>query len=260
VIETEYDVLGNIDSEVYTCYNADGEIEEQMDLLAEKEKSMALAVASAKNPESVGLEDTVGLEGDTMMCSSEPEAPLSYYTEFDYDDLGNRMEVYSDYGWSFTDTDSYSSNNLNQYTQINDPNHTMDYDGGGNLTRDTGNYHYHFDYENRLTEIRDANDVEVLVEFVYDALGRRIYKNDHQSQVKMFYYYDKDYRVIAEYRLPEGYIKPMPYRIFVYGDGIDEVLAMYEPGRPMGGDPNDLDLFLGMTRVGAKHPLTDVRG
>jgi RHS repeat-associated protein len=242
VIETEYDTGGNMESEVYTLYDGDDNIVDQMDMLEEKEKqTAALTAASLEN-----AEDLVGLEGGMMMCSSAPEAPSSYYTDFDYDDLGNRTVVYSDFTWGFTQTDTYSSNQMNQYTQIDDPNHTLDYDTGGNLSRDTTDYHYHYDYENRLTEIRDANDVEVVVEFEYDALGRRVYKNDKESEIEMFYYYDKDYRVIAEYQLPPTYIEPMPYRIFVYGNGIDEVLAMYEPGRPMSGDPNDLDLFYGM--------------
>jgi hypothetical protein len=55
----------------------------------------------------------------------------------------------------------------------------------------------------------------------------------------VYYYYDPMGRVICEYEESSGSLDEV--RSFVYGNGIDEVLAMFEPEPAY--DPNDEDEF-----------------
>ena len=106
----------------------------------------------------------------------------------------------------------------------------MSYDEAGNLAEVENSLEYEYDYENRLVKVTDPNADETLLEYVYDALGRRIKKYDAKADETTLYYYDQNWRVIAE--VVGGETK----RTFVYGNGIDEVLAMIEPGHPMSAD------------------------
>ena len=67
---------------------------------------------------------------------------------------------------------AYTTNNLDEYTNIN--NQTLTSDSGGNLTTD-GTYQYAYDYRNRLVEVDTASG-HVLAQYNYDALGRRYQK------------------------------------------------------------------------------------
>ena len=59
----------------------------------------------------------------------------------------------------------------------------------GNLTTDYRGYQYSYDYENRLIEITDNDDTSI-VEYAYDALGRRIQKDDKIAGAKTRYYHN----------------------------------------------------------------------
>ena len=76
--------------------------------------------------------------------------------------------------------------NTNRYSSIDgsEPN----YNAAGNLIKDYNGYEYEYDYENRITKItKDGNDI---ADFIYDALGRRIYKYDQVATEPTFYYYN----------------------------------------------------------------------
>ena len=60
--------------------------------------------------------------------------------------MGNRVEVVFS-----GQTEVYSANELNQYTEVSSTDYQ--YDLNGNLT-DDGNQLYEYDFENRLTAIR----------------------------------------------------------------------------------------------------------
>jgi RHS repeat-associated protein len=70
---------------------------------------------------------------------------LATDTTFNYDAVGNRTSVVDDSG-----TTSYTSNELNQYTAVEDVNCT--YDLAGNMTYD-GTNSYYYDAENRLIRV-----------------------------------------------------------------------------------------------------------
>jgi len=98
------------------------------------------------------------------------------------------------------------------------------YDAAGNLTTDKDGYGYSYDYENRIVEItKDGNDI---AEFAYDALGRRIRKTDSVTSANTrLYYYNDNWQVVCDYDTADslkGY--------YIYGNYVDEVVAMYGPG------------------------------
>ncbi len=95
------------------------------------------------------------------------------------------------------------------------------YDEAGNLVYDRQGYAYKYDYENRLTKIQqDGSDI---VEYTYDALGRRIEKKDHVTSANTRrYFYSKDWQVLNEY---DGSATPIFKGTYLYGNYVDEVLV-----------------------------------
>ena len=147
--------------------------------------------------------------------------------------LGNRYQVAAKDGFTYT----YTHDLDNQYTHIHGEyvwglteDAYPEYDDNGNLQTDKWGRQYSYDYRNRLTEIGD-------VQYGYDALGRRVSKYDENNNLTTYFYYDTFGRVIAEYEKPNGGDEAFA-RSFVYGNGIDEVLAMFLPEKSF--DPNDV--------------------
>lgn len=138
------------------------------------------------------------------------------------DDLGNRSNVALRSGTN----QAYTVDNLtNKYTAIASVNQT--YDNAGNLTADYHGYLYTYDYENRLIKV--SNSSIDLVTYSYDALGRRIVKNDLvDSSSSRRYYYNDNWQVTCEYDATET--TPI---LFVYGNYIDEVIAKIGNGVPV---------------------------
>ncbi len=148
--------------------------------------------------------------------------------------LGNRYQVAAKDGFTYT----YTHDLDNQYTHIHGEyvwglteDAYPEYDDNGNLQTDNWGRQYYYDYRNRLTEIGGA------VQYGYDALGRRVSKYDEDNNLTTYFYYDTFGRVIAEYEKPDGEDEAFA-RSFVYGNGIDEVLAMFLPEKSF--DPNDV--------------------
>ncbi|MHC4621139.1 MAG: hypothetical protein ACYTEQ_25615 [Planctomycetota bacterium] len=129
------------------------------------------------------------------------------------DDLGNRDMVSMRDGNDVNYVIDYLTN---RYSKVGDANIT--YDQAGSLATDKDGYGYEYDYENRIVEINDVNGTTV-AEFAYDALGRRIEKKDSIAGTTTHYYYNDKWQVLCEYIGGAG-------RAFVYGNYIDEVLAM----------------------------------
>ncbi|MFH1232191.1 MAG: RHS repeat-associated core domain-containing protein, partial [Planctomycetota bacterium] len=127
----------------------------------------------------------------------------SQVTNYVYDKLGNRTTA---------EGKAYTSNNLNQYTQVDST--TLNYDPNGNLTGD-GTCTYSYDYENRLTSAIKSGTT---ANYKYDAFGRRVEKNVNGSITK--FVYDGD-QITAEYD-NSGTLQ----KKYMYGTGIDEVVMM----------------------------------
>lgn len=85
-----------------------------------------------------------------------------------------------------------ASNPPNRYTSIDSQ--PLLYDDAGSLTLDKAGYHYVYDYENRITRIYklDGQTEITVARFAYDALGRRIMKEDSLNAANTRYYYYND--------------------------------------------------------------------
>jgi hypothetical protein len=83
---------------------------------------------------------------------------------FTLDHLGNRDGSQDLRGGAVTyvvDTEG-ADGNVNQYETIGG--NSLSYDGRGNLTVDQRGYQYSYDYENRITQIKDSSN-NVVVEY-----------------------------------------------------------------------------------------------
>ena len=140
--------------------------------------------------------------------------------QFTYDKLGNRENVNLRDG---TNQD-YAVNYLtNRYDNDQSEDIVCTYDDAGNTTVDPNGYQYTYDYENRIIEIKDKDSISI-VEYAYNALGRRVQVYDMAADAKTRYYYNEQWQVLKETD-EEGY----GLRWYIYGNYIDEVLVMVDP-------------------------------
>jgi RHS repeat-associated protein len=95
------------------------------------------------------------------------------------------------------------------------------YDANGNLTQDEL-YNYAYDEENRLCAVKRRSDAQVVGQYDYDALSRRVIKiaNPAGTPTQTRFYYD-DQRIIEEQDT-----LGVAQATYVYGNYIDEVLTM----------------------------------
>ncbi len=104
------------------------------------------------------------------------------------EDISNNVYMFKEHKFT-TAPVSYTSNKLNQYTQLQEGslNPLMYlYDDNGNLT-DDGKYKYEYDAENRLTKARrilDSSTSTIVGEYSYDALGRRVEKKTYATAMR----------------------------------------------------------------------------
>ncbi len=78
-----------------------------------------------------------------QQSQSGPQTPYPTIETFNYDDLGNRQDYVRDIGLGYTHSETYTTNDFNQYTQITtDPilgsivTDSLQYDLAGNLIVD----------------------------------------------------------------------------------------------------------------------------
>ena len=224
VVSITYDNGDNEISKLLTVFDADGNITHQDDLLLTSSMSAA----------------SMSMDSGTVMMSSSPEAPESASEEFVYDHLGNRYQYTDKVGYITT----YTHNTVNQYSQsvldlplVPDLEQTFTCDDNGNLSEDGYGYGYTYDYRNRLIEAQYPSS-STIAEYVFDALGRRISRTVGSETT--YFFYDTGGQVIAEY---EDDTTPILTKEFVYGNGIDEVLAMFNHPE-LTTNPSDWDEFM----------------
>ena len=142
--------------------------------------------------------------------------------EFDMDLLGNRESVTIDGGTPETYAVNDATNRYDEAVGTFDVN--LLYDNAGNTTTDQNDYVYTYDYENRVDTIK-RSDSTTIVEYTYDALGRRIRKDDAITGANSrLYYYSDQWQVLEEYDTTDE--TPVFKADFVYGNYIDEALRM----------------------------------
>ncbi len=121
---------------------------------------------------------------------------------YEFDLLGNRVKTVEN-----GVVTNYTANNVNAYTSVSGGlSFTPSYDGNGNLLNDD-KHQYAYDYNNKLASVGDKSVV-----YKYDALGRRIAKNNTS------YYYAGDQMVED--------VTDSVITSFLYGNEIDEALQM----------------------------------
>ncbi|MHB9070608.1 MAG: RHS repeat-associated core domain-containing protein [Sedimentisphaerales bacterium] len=257
VIETAYDSSGNVESEVAKTYDANGLLvsTEDMTVLATEDTEITenIAAKTLIREENISVDETsdfqsslFNLQLDMMIVGSSPQGSEYHTEEFTLDLLGNRLSYF------LNETDAnytYYHNGLNQYAKIHhnwaniitdDANYS--YDDKGNLESDDyTDFGYEYDWRNRLTKV--TYNMDTVAEFAYDALGRRISKTVDGETT--YYYYDTMGRVIAEYTGAAESNSVSLARTFVYGNGIDEVLAMFLPETEPYVDANDINWLVG---------------
>ncbi|MBI9018050.1 MAG: hypothetical protein JEZ07_12410 [Phycisphaerae bacterium] len=143
---------------------------------------------------------------------------LADYETFNYDKLGNRTDVVNRNGLA----DKYAVDPLtNRYdnASVTDATVSHVYDDCGNLT-DDGDYLYSWDYENRLLTVTRKIDSVVVVQYDYDALGRRIRKYDCIANAKTLYWYNNNWQVLTE---TDG--DNVELRRNIFGNYIDELIG-----------------------------------
>jgi RHS repeat-associated protein len=143
--------------------------------------------------------------------------------EYDMDDVFN-LTAYkvTPYGGSTTTT-SHTTNAMNEYTAVGGVTHT--YTDAGSLA-DDGTYLYKYDGHQHLIEVRRKSDNALIAEYAYDALGlgRRTGKTVGSAVTRYVY---AGQQSIEEYDGTSGTASLS--RLFVFGERIDQILAMEAP-------------------------------
>ena len=145
--------------------------------------------------------ETYGYDAISQLISFKRGATVDNSYQFDL--LGNRVKILEN-----GIATNYVSNNVNAYTSITGGlNYTPQYDGNDNLLNDD-KHTYTYDWNNKQVGV---DDNAVIVK--YDALGRRVTKND------ISYYYVGD-------QMLEEYIDGQLVASYLFGNNIDETLQM----------------------------------
>jgi RHS repeat-associated protein len=120
---------------------------------------------------------------NAWMGSSNPASPVgNSYTkkiDYNYDDDGNRTSVVVTPWQQSPTTTSYTTNNLNEYTDVGGTTHV--WDANGNLT-DNGTFIFKYDYKNLIVQVKKKSDGSTVASYRYDALGRRVEKNTGDAE------------------------------------------------------------------------------
>ncbi|EKD44331.1 MAG: YD repeat protein, partial [uncultured bacterium (gcode 4)] len=184
---------------------------------------------------------------------------------YNYDNLGNRDSVEQMLSWTTkkgkekekTKIADYTNNSLNQYTSVSSLKRDNDdekhgnsgkfvYDKNGNLIQDS-NQRYSYDYRNRLVKVESYEagkkwkiETNLIAEFSYDVLGRRIQKTtyndddensrhselDSESTITKYTYSNQDVLEETSYGIRDGKEKLKDTKEYIYWKGIDDVLVM----------------------------------
>ena len=126
---------------------------------------------------------------NAWMGSTVPESPSgnTYVTKIDYnmDDDGNRTSVVTTAWLGAPGTTNYTTNSLNQYSDVGGTSRT--HDDNGNLTDDGTNL-YEYDYRNQLVRVKLKSGGATVATYKYDAAGRRVEKDVNGGATQRYIY------------------------------------------------------------------------
>jgi len=168
--------------------------------------------------------------------------------DYNYDNIWNRDSVEQTLSWSTkkgkekekTRIADYTNNNLNQYTSITTQNKTKQlnfkYDNNWNLIKDDKQL-YTYDYRNRLVKVESYEvdrkwkiSTNLILEFKYDILGRRIskttYNDDEIKKIIKYTYSNQDaiQETVFWVRNNKEVLKNT--KEYIYWKWIDDVIVM----------------------------------
>ena len=147
---------------------------------------------------------------------------------YQFDLLGNRVKIVEN-----GVVTNYTSNNVNAYTAISGGmSFTPSYDGNGNMLNDD-KHQYVYDYNSKMASVGDKS-----VTYKYDALGRRIAKNNTS------FYYAGDQMV--EESTDDAVTS------YLYGNNIDEALQMSRKDEAYYYHTNHLGSIMGLSNKEGK--------
>ena len=139
----------------------------------------------------------------TLLNVGNPDTTSVGSQTINYDANGNRT-TFAAYG----PTDTYTTNNLNQYTARNSS--SAAYDNNGNMTTGVDGSTYTYDSQNRLLTATKSGSTET---FKYDGLNRQVSRKIGAAS-PVYNVYD-GWNLIAEYQ-PAA---TTPLNAYVYGAG-----------------------------------------
>jgi RHS repeat-associated protein len=177
IVDYDYDSDGRLDvktlgNEVYTVYNynAAGHVTNVVNHRPDDSILSSFFYtydASGRRTSMTTLAGTYVYGYDPLGQLTSVTYPSDYVVEYVYDAVGNRIRII-DKGTPIL----YTTNNMNQYEDVNGAFYTYDYDGcletrieGGITT------YYTHDIERRLVQVSEPNDTWV---YAYDGLGNRV--------------------------------------------------------------------------------------
>ena len=154
------------------------------------------------------------------MGSHTPSSPSTgqYVSKIAYnmDDDGNRTSVVvTPYGAGAA-TSNYTTNSNNQYTAVGGTSRT--HDDNGNLD-DDGTHTYQYDYRNQIVAVDLKSTSSQIVEYQYDAFGRRTHKFITSEPGQRFIYSGLE---TIEREDASGNWEQR----FVFGQGIDQIVML----------------------------------
>ena len=145
---------------------------------------------------------------------------------YNLDPVGNWNSLTTTVVPGGTTVDTRTHNAANELTLRNGVSFT--YDATGNLTEDDL-YNYAYDDENRLTAVTRRSNAQLVGQYGYDALSRRVIKiaNPAGTPTQTRFFYDGDGWRVLEEQDAAG----LTQATYVYGNYLKETLTMDHGGR-----------------------------
>ena len=143
-----------------------------------------------------------------MLSETKQNNQTLYSYAYTFDAVGNRTQmIYNEIGESAITT-TYTCNNGNQLTQrtVSPGNNvwSYSYDNNGNLSEESKSgprRDFFWNEEDKLIGVENFSQGAVVINYVYDAMGRRLIRKNQSTGEWRIYYYD-GLSIIAEKKKP----------------------------------------------------------
>ena len=237
VVTMEYNVAGQKTKQTYANgittdygYNENG----WLSAIKDDHKVLSLAMSydaignMTKRADNLDVSRTESYGYDVISQLTSFTRGKTVNKTYQFDLLGNRVKTVEN-----GVVTNYTSNNVNAYTAISGGmSFSPSYDGNGNMLNDD-KHQYVYDYNSKMASVADKS-----VTYKYDALGRRIAKNN------TLFYYVGDQMVEES---TDGAVTS-----YLYGNNIDEALQMSRKDEAYYYHTNHLGSTMGLSNKEGK--------